>query len=190
MTKPTTLVMLGALALGCASSANRSATPRPDPLTSITAKELYTRGVQMRQAGDLVRAEQYLGAAITRGYDPERALPIILDVCIKATRYHAALRYAQAHLLRNPGAWRLRYVAAMLHVAVGDTVQARRQLERVVQGAPLLAAPHFELGRLYAQMPKRKRKARKELSRYLKLSPSGRFASEAHAWLRELRRRS
>jgi tetratricopeptide (TPR) repeat protein len=172
-----------ALAAGC-GAADRPRTPPPDPLLTVEGEELYQRGALFAQAGDFTRAEQYLTAAIGRGYPEARALPLLLEVCIESSRISAALSYAEPYLQRHPGEWSLRLLVASLHMGLENHQQARNELERVLQDAPEEPPQaHYFLGVLLRDRLDDTTGAQGHFRRYLALAPDGDHRAEALAAL-------
>jgi predicted Zn-dependent protease len=175
---------IAALALTAACAA----TPRPrapvDPLAGVGGAELYRIGMAEAQAGDTLRAEQYLAAALVRGYDD--AMIPLLRICVTGERYGAALRYAQNRLHARPDDWQLRYLTAELMGAVGRYDDEREQLETLVSEVSDRPEPHFALARVY-ERDGRPRRAATHYRRYLALAPTGPYAREARRKVAELR---
>jgi tetratricopeptide (TPR) repeat protein len=179
------LVLAAVLAAACAGG-QASLRPRPagDPLGELDARALEARGRELARAGDLVRAEQYLQAALSRGASPERVTPLLLEVCLQASRYGAALEHALAQLERHPDDWRARLlVASLLHYVVRDPARARLQLERIVVQAPDEPLPRWLLGVVLSDGLGERRAAAVQFRRYLALDPHGRHADDARAAL-------
>src|SRR5438046_1877782 len=91
------MTCLVALVASCAPAtvATRPTTPPPEPLS---AEALYQRGLEARAVGDNTRAEQYLAAALERGYPAKEGFPALLGLCLAADRFDTALHYARARL--------------------------------------------------------------------------------------------
>lgn len=175
------------LAAACGAPAQHGggASP-PDPLDTVTAEQLYAQGVQLGRAGDLVRAEQYIAAAIDRGYPEERALPTLMAVCVEASRLSAALGYAEPFLARHPTHWPLRLLVASIYMGLDQHERARDELRRVLQDAPADAEPpeaHYFLGVLHRDRFDDLETAREHFRRYLALAPDGPHRHEALAAL-------
>ncbi len=180
---PSRLVLAAALALvACGGAPKRAAAP-PDPLVEVSADELYRRGVEQHRAGDYVRAEQYLQAARDRGYDPDQVVSELIGVCVDASRYQAALRYALPHLDKHPDDWSLRYLVASLYLATDEPAQARAELERTIAKQPDQPGPHYLLGFTLAEKLNQPEAASRAYQRYLELAPEGEHAAEARDWL-------
>lgn len=173
-----------AVLLGCGGSSSQSRTPTPDPLDDVQAEELYAHGLGMAERGDLVRAEQYILAAIEKGYDREQALPALLRVCIASQRYAIALHHADPYLRDHPENWALRYLVATLHIAMGSDEEARLELEKVVRDAPDEPVPYYALGMLHHEQHEDMDAARQYLQRYIELAPDGNHADEVRELLR------
>lgn len=153
--------------------------PAADPVSEVPAAELFQRGAQLGQSGDFVRAEQYLVAAMARGYPEDEAMPLLLRVCIASSRLQAALSYAEPYLERNPDAWPLRHLVASLHLALGHAERARDELMRVIQTAPDQAEPYYLLALVLRDGLGEPEQAAPLLARYLELAPDGPHAREA-----------
>ena len=172
------------LAACAAGETSLRARPSGDPLAELDAATLHAQGKTLARSGDLVRAEQYLRAAVARGFPPEEVTPLLIDVCLRASRYGAALGYAQAAVERRPEDWRVRLLAAsLLHYAVHDSGRARVELETIVSQAPEEPMPRWLLGVVLADGLGQRRAAAAQFRRYLALDPQGRHAADARAAL-------
>jgi tetratricopeptide (TPR) repeat protein len=174
------------LLLVCAACGHAAAGPEEtapvDPVNDVAAEELFQRGVTLAQNGDLIRGEQYIGASILRGYPEERALPVLLKVCIAASRLRIAIGYAEPYLARHPNDWSLRLVVASLYLGLDDAVKARRQLEQVLSTKPDEAEPHYLMAIVLRDEVGDPEGAAEHFQRYMALAPDGPHAEEvAHA---------
>ena len=183
------IVLCAAIVAACAGPMSGAA-KAPDPLSGVPAQELFERGIQYKNAGDLIRAEQYLVSAVDRGYPEKDALEPLLEVCVAGSRYQAGLSHAQRHLARHPEDWALRYFTASLYIAVGDVHTARVELERVVGEQPALAEAHYALAILYRDELRDAGAAESAFRRYLELSPNGDKVLAANSWLAWHRRQT
>ena len=113
------------MACGCANMRSRPSDTVDFP--RLTAEELFQVALLQARRGDLFRAEQYLIAARAQGHDDATTTYWLVRVCVSAGRYHSALRHGQERLSRNPGDWRLRFVVASIHEALGEISKAREQ---------------------------------------------------------------
>lgn len=178
-----------ALAAACAEAPAKSPAGAPgDPLRSVPAAELYRRGIALGEAGDLIRAEQYLAAAIDRGYPAERALPPLLRVCLASSRLRAALSHAEPYLEAHPNAWSLRYLVGSIYLGIGNYEQARESLERVIADAPDQPDAYYLLGVVLRDGVGDRPAAARRFERYLELAPDGQHVSDAREALFALRR--
>lgn len=169
-----------ALLIGCGHAPAEERTPPPgDPVQEVPGEQLFAQGVSLAQAGDLVRSEQYLLAALERGYPEDRLMPVLLRVLIAASRLRVALGYAEPYLARNPDAWPLRYLVATIHLGMERPELARRELERVIATAPDAPDPHFLLGIVLRDAAGDAAAAEPHFQRYLELAPEGSHANEA-----------
>ena len=181
------LQTLACAALACGACAGPRAVAPHDPFAGTTPAELERRGLALARAGDDVRAEQYLVTAIERGLPEERAIGPLLQVCVGASRYGAALHHARHFRDHHPDAWQPGLVVVALEGAIGDADQARADLEQLVARWPAEPEPRFALAEAYADDGDRRLAAR-EYGRYLELAPGGAHASTARARRRQLRR--
>lgn len=178
------LVCTAALAalVACGGADGGTGTTAADPLDSISGEELFRRGQVLTRAGDFVRAEHYLAAAIRNGYPEERALPALLRACIEAERLVAALSYAEPFLARHPSQWSLRLLVASIHMGLEHDARALEELERVLRDAPEEPPQaHYFLGVLYRDRLEDPETATEHFQRYVALAPDGPHVEEARA---------
>lgn len=123
------------VAIGCAG-----APPRGRSAASMVARgdgdTLHGLAEALARQGDLVRAEQYAMLAVQRGMPLEQALPLLVDVCVRASRISAALHHAEPVLRAAPHNHRLRFVVASLYLALSRPDDAMRELRLVLQSEP------------------------------------------------------
>lgn len=168
--------------VGCGSRMSADEPPaHSDPIAQVPANELYEQGVARAQRGDLGRAEQYIAAALSKGYPHGEALPMLLRLCVSANRYQHALRYARPYLQRYPGDWALRYLVASILVAMGHKDHAQEELREVLRAVPEEPGPHFLMAELMRATSESQ--AREHYERYLELAPNGRNSAAARAAL-------
>ena len=181
------LIILFLAVAGCATATVEPPKngPQSDPTRDVSAQELFARGVTLADQGHLVRAEQYLSLAASRGYPEERTLPMLLKVCLAASRLRSALNYAEPYLVRHPENWELHYLVASLYVGLEQPARAREELERVVVNDPSHAPARYLLAILMRDNFTDGSAAADHFRAYLRLSPRGEHAAEATAWLRE-----
>jgi predicted Zn-dependent protease len=177
------LVMCIAPACGGAQD-RRLAAPAGDPLTEVSSRALFERGVSLALAGDYIRAEQYLSAARDRGHAPAEVVPKLIEVCVAGSRYHTALAHATSYLEQTPSDWSLRLLVASLHLAVQNPASARRELARVVEEHPGEPTAHYLLATVSSDHMGDPTVAAHHYRRYLELSPDGDHAYTSRAWLR------
>lgn len=164
--------------LGCGGA--RPAGPPPgDALDQIEAAQLFRYGNALAESGDSIRAEQYLSAAMERGYPAAEVIPRLLDVCIRASRLSAALSYAEPYLERHQEEWPLRLLVASLQMSLNQNNTARTNLERVLETVPDEPEPHYLMGVLLRDRFSDTEASNVEFRRYLDLSPRGNHAGEA-----------
>jgi len=176
----TRLLVLVCCLAACGGASTKGAAPPDDPLTTSPAPALFEQGRALVARGDYIRAEQYLVAAMERGHPSDEVMPVLLDACVRGRRYQSALDHAFGQLRRTPEDWRLRYVVATLHEALGDRAKARLELERIIVGDPSFAKAHYSLGLMLDSAGDHERGA-VEMQRYLELEPEGIYAADARA---------
>lgn len=166
--------------LGCGGPAAPTETP-PDPLANVTAEELFDQGVEFGRTGDVRRAEQYLLAALERGYARGPVITLLIRLCTTQGRYSAALAYAEPVLADEPNNWSLRRVVASLYHGLDRVEDARIHYHRVLESAPSDATTHYLLGMLYLEDRSDMEQARPLLQRYLELAPDGGHVEEVRS---------
>jgi tetratricopeptide (TPR) repeat protein len=172
---------------GCASSSDR----KPAPNTANAPPEdkdprlLFERGRAFAEAGDLVRAEQYLGAALKAGADERAVVPVLLRVCIAARHYRYASEVAELTLARMPDDPRLRLVVGALYVQIGNPGLAREHLERAARELATDADVQFAVGVVFRDDLADRAAADRYFREYLRLQPNGGHAAEARASVME-----
>lgn len=178
------LSLAAASGAGCGGAQPVTAeTPVEDPLTTVDPQELFDRGVYLAEHEDYIRAEQYLVAAMQRGFDEDRVMPTLLAACVRSSRLSAALSYAEPYLERHPDAWSLRLLVATIHMGLGEPGRAHAQLVRVVEDHPDEPTVFYMLGVLERDELEDLASARESFRRYLDLAPEGEHAAEARAAL-------
>jgi Tfp pilus assembly protein PilF len=178
------VLLLGLWLTACAGSRD-SLRPPPDhdPMNDVQGRQLFDQGIALARSGDLVRAEQYLASSITRGMAEERVLPLLLEVCVAASRFRAAVSYAEPYLQRHPQAWRLRFLVATIRVGLNDSMAARRDLEEVLRAREDHAEAHFVLASMLREHFNDPAGADPHFRRYLAIEPTGAHADEARSGL-------
>ena len=178
-----TIALVSALGM---TACGGSSTPRPrspDPLASASGKMLLERGRAFHEAGDTIRAEQYLVAAIHRGAPARKVMPILLATCIRGQRFRAALAHAERYLAHRPDDRKLRQLTASLYLATSQPEKAREALEALVEDDPDRAEPRYLLAMAHQQLGDSD-KAADQLRAFVELEPDGAMAREARAWLK------
>jgi len=165
--------------VGCAGAAQRA---KPADKQLVTqeqeANRLFEDGKSMAAMGDYLRAEQYLVAAMERGFAVERAMPLLVLACVQSSRLRAVLTYVEPYLAERPHDWALREVLATVHLALGNSTDARKQLVKVIAHAPTRAEPHYLLAVLYRDQLHDPEAARVHADRYLALAPDSPRATD------------
>jgi tetratricopeptide (TPR) repeat protein len=173
---------------GCASAAvtnGGGTTPGADPLTEVSPEQLYAQGEQLARTGEALRAEEYLSAALQRGYPAEQVLPLLLKVCLAASRLGAALNYAQPYLQLHPEDYHLRYLVAAVLFGQSRPAEAQRELTRVLQQKPDFAHAHYLLAVILRDHAQDIPGATQHFRMHQQLDPRGLHGAEVAAWLAE-----
>ncbi len=180
------LVLAVTVTLGCGQTTIQTTVPtgKVQVPRRDNARQLFQWGRQAAQAGDSLRAEQYLASAIETGFDETKALPILLSVCLRGSRLRSALDHAEPYLLRHPEDNALRYLVATIHLSLGQTEAARLHLEELLHTVPINADAHYLLGIL--ETGSSPSDATHHFRTYLTLAPSGDRAAEVRSRLIEL----
>ncbi len=182
------LFICAVAATACGGASTHGDEPPPaDPVQSVEATQLFQRGLELAQSGDLLRAEQYIGAAVLRGYPEADALPVLIRVCVSASRLRIAIGYAEPYLARNPDDWSLRMVVASLYLGLDDAVKARHELEQVIGEVPDQPEPHYLMAVLLRDEVGDPDGAAEHFRRYLALAPDGTHAAEVTHALERIR---
>lgn len=194
--RPALACVLLALGAGACHPASAPATPTQAPSGGDTAgvdekaqqahaQELYDLGMGFARAGDSVRAEHYLNAAMEAGFAAERVLPELMAVCIRGGRLRSALGYAEPRLRSRPTDVGLRYLVGSLYLGLGRTKEGIRELQTVLTLAPKEARAHYLLAVTMAEQVQDEAGARQHFEAYLAVEPEGRYSPEARLWLRQ-----
>lgn len=167
------------LLVGCAHNQGPHRDPNNRPPVHV---DLTAQGISFAEAGDFLRAEQYLASALRAGADVDKVLPALLRVCVASERYEAALAYAQRYEPNARESAELQLVLAALQMGVGQVENARRTLELVLAHNEDAQA-HFLLGELYYHNLEDYASADKHYRQYLALAPTGRHAESVRRML-------
>lgn len=166
---------------------NRSIAPTGDPLEKVSAAELRDKGLRYAERGDLLRAQQYLSAAESKGYSARVIIPELIRVCVSASRLRAALAYAEPYLLENHDDAGMHYVVGAMYAALGDTQKARVSFLAALRPPHQQYAAAFSLAKM-EQVIGNSMQSRKYLRFYLKNAPNGMYAGQAMQLLSDQKR--
>ncbi len=174
------IALMALSASGCGGATTQgSVAAIHDPLRDTTAQQLYDSGIEMLNAGDFIRAEQYLTAARDGGYPEEQLIQPLIGACVRGSRMSAALSYAEPYLEHHPEDWRLRQLVATIQMGLDSNEAARLSLEHVVRDVPDEPVPHYMLAVLARDSLHDDTIMREQFARYLELAPNGSHADEA-----------
>jgi Tfp pilus assembly protein PilF len=167
-----------------------SSAPSADPVRTLSImkkaerpEKLIQEGRAFATVGDTTRAQEYFAAAIARGADEAKVIPLIVEVCVRDGRYELAIDYASRYARKRPNDVRMRYLLGTLYAAIGDAGRARGELEFVVQAKPNDPEPHWALAKVLHDQAKDPTLADGQFRAYLRLAPTGAHADEARASL-------
>jgi tetratricopeptide (TPR) repeat protein len=187
------ILVLTALVACAPSAAQKAEADMASVRKESDAKTLLERGKAFAAVGDHTRAEEYLASSIEAGADPREALPALMDVCVKTGRYRSAIQHGENHLRKHPGDAGTRLMVGSLYAAIGEAVDARMHVERVIaaltegrgerRAAAVLAQAHYLLAVLARDTEHDPVAADRHFREYLRLDPSGAHVEEANASL-------
>lgn len=183
MFKPLLVLFLLALP-GCGGATPPPREPQAPMAGPAQRDELFELGRRAAERGDSVRAEQYLSLALEHGYAKERALPLLLRVCVAGSRLRAALDHAEPYLREHPEEDQLRLLVASIHLGLAQVDQARAQLDVLLRRNPRFEEALFFRGTILLSSDAEA--ARADLRAYLDLAPKGIHAPEVRSRLTEL----
>jgi len=178
-----TLSLAIILASGCAATATQTKAVPASPTAARLAENpndaeaTFVQGEHAEADGDLARAEQYYVRAEQLGIDPSRTLPRVLGVLVSSERLGEALARCQAWMATNPADTRVRYLIALIDLALEHPREAAEDLRMVIAEQPNAPKPYLLLGRLYRDRLQDARGAREMFRRYLALAPDSREAA-------------
>ena len=173
-----------ALLPGCFGAAGQQQETQRILREEASHQELFRKGEASAAVGDLTRAEQYYMASLKAGGDAKRITERLLLVCVADQRYPAALEYANQHLYRYPRDMDVKFAAASIHAALGDTLSARWLLEEVVKARPDWSEAHYALATVLREQGEALDRAEIHDLAYLRLTPEGALAEQVKERLR------
>lgn len=174
---------LSLLACGPTTAAEKAQADMATFRSEATTDKLVDRGKAFATMGDTTRAEEYLTAALDQGANPRDVLPLLLQICVQTGRYRSALQHGENHLRVHPDDVRTRFVVGTLYLAVGETKDAKSNLETVVSARPKDAKAHYALAVLARDSENDVVSADRHFREYLRIEPTGAHAEEARASL-------
>ena len=177
------LALICVLSNACGKSALPAQADREALRNESSLRELMARGDASAAIGDMIRAEQYFVSALKAGGDERTLVRRLLVVCAADQRYPAAAEYAERYLHRYPTDVDLRFAAASIQLAVGDTRRARQLLDSVLRDRPDWAEAHYALASMMRAGGEPLGLADLHDLQYLKLNPHGPLADTARARL-------
>src|SRR5512133_757444 len=164
---------------GCAKTQTNQTAVETSNDRAQAAAPLIAKAEEYAAVGDNMRAEQYLSAALSRGADERRVVPLLVKACIADERYRSATQYLEEYLRHHPSHQNARFLLASLHISLGQVELARREFEQVLQATPDHAEAHFALATLLRDEVANYAAADAHYREYLRLRPEGAHAEEA-----------
>ncbi len=180
------LLCLLALSTACMSGRQGpTGAPPDDPIANVGAAQLRSQGLAFARRGDLIRAQQYLSAAMQKGFDEQVVVPELVKVCVASSRLRAALAFAEPYLDRHPQDAGMQYVVGTIHMALGNLHRATEHLAGALEPGNLMHDAYFSLA-MIAHERGQFDVEREKLEHYLDARPDGRYAAKAKTMLKRL----
>lgn len=181
--------MLGCLLLGVSLCSMGCAHQAAGPETAAdlgngkdqatARRELLELGLEFAQAGDAIRGEQYLSAALEAGADPNQALLPLIELCVRAGRLEAAAQYGEVYRRPIQAKRELSMLLGGIYISLDQDEKAVVELQRVNKDYPKYPLSHLLLARLLRQRQRDLEQADQQFRAYLELAPEGPYANEA-----------
>jgi len=175
-------ICLGALACRPPAAPGALAPAGASP-PAASSDELVERARSFSAAGDHLRAEQYLSAALSQGADERRVLPLLLAACVADQRYRDGMQHVESYVRRHPREQGARFLLATLLLALGHFERGMQELEGVVAVAPRHAEAHYALAVVLRDQIGDAAAADRHFREYLRLRPEGGHVDEARGSL-------
>lgn len=173
------LIAVVLLCSGCAHVASST----PEQADELGRERLIQVAEAAEQAGDSLRAQQYLRVALQAGADPRKYVPRLLALYIADGQYRVAIDQGEQLLRRHPDDRATRLLLSTLYTAVGDNERAISQYERLLKAEPQHAYAHYALASLLCEQGGASLRADEHFRAYLTLEPEGEHADEARGLL-------
>lgn len=151
----------------------------------LSGAQLLEMADVLSQRGDYVRAGQYLSAAQAHGVSDRQVIGRLLRLDSAAGQYRLAIEHAEAFLRKHPAELGVRECLAAFYAAIGSSVDAAREYERVLRERPDDPELHFALATLLREAGIERARMDAHYRAYVALAPDGRHADEARAQLFE-----
>lgn len=181
---PALLLGVSLAALACRSpAAPGAAAPELGTERAASAADLVERAGAFSAAGDHLRAEQYLSAALAQGADERRVLPRLLAACVADQRYRDGMQHVETYVRRHPADNGAHFLLGTLEVALGHVERGVAELTLVVGLAPEHAEAHYALAVVLRDQVGDAAGADRHFREYLRLRPGGSHAEEARGSL-------
>ena len=176
--KKTSLICLLLSLVGCAHAASA------EPTTAESAGvKLLEVAEHAARAGDTLRTQQYLLAALASGVDDPRIMPWLLRSYVADGQYRSAIHQARERLSVRADDLPLRLLLASLYRATGLDASALEQYQEVLAREPNQARAHLELAMMLHENGSDVASAEQHFQAYLRLEPKGHDAAAARARL-------
>ena len=153
----------------------------------LKATDAYNSGVQAQQAGKWNQAVAAYRQAVE--FDPNMVnayFNLGLTFMSAGDLVSAKSTFREA-LAVNPAMVSAHYMLGLVHRELNEDQDAVAQLSEVLKAEPGNADAYLALGMIYRKSPAQAPLARKNLERYLALTPAGPAATQVQEWLKSLR---
>jgi tetratricopeptide (TPR) repeat protein len=157
--------------------------PQPQRARDLGSEALLQIANAAEEAGDSLRAQQYLRVALQEGADETKYVPRLLALYIADGQYRVAIDQGEHYLRRHPQDRATRLLLSTLYTAVGEDEHAVKQYERVLASEPDDAYAHYALATLLYERGGAAQRADEHFRAYLALAPDGEHADEARGLL-------
>lgn len=177
-----TVLIASTLALGCGHAPPK--TQQEPANQEETSAQLFKRGQTAIQAGDFVRAEQYLTLALADPSFQRPALKLLIHACIQSGHLWVIVNQTEAYLRSHPDDDTLRYLLATTEETMGHRAEAMKHLRLILSHDPSYVDAHYLIGIL--KLSEAPDESLHHFETCLTLAPQGPHAQELKGRIAEL----